>query len=174
MAVERNEQTEEAPTFNRRLVSWPLALIGLTLALVFVANSVSAWGRRNMDDIEDIKSHAEHFVDRALDRLDATDEQEVAIQTIVAGSIEQLHAARGDWAVDREALRGLVLADTVDRDAVEAFRVAKLERADAMSRIFASGIADIMEVLTPEQRADLEEHFDHHRGHGGHHRWGSH
>lgn len=171
MSMEQHTSKKVTPFVSRRLVTWPLALIGLTLALLFVANSVSAWGRRSVEDIDDIKSHAEHFVERALDRLDATDDQETAIQGIVSRSIENLHALRGDREVDREALRNLMLANSIDRDAVEAFRAEKLRRADEMSRVLAAGIADIMEVLTPEQREELQEHFDKHRGHRG---WGWH
>ena len=132
MSMEQHTSKKMTPFAGRRLVAWPLALIGLTLALLFVANSVSAWGRRSVEDIDGIKSHAEHFVERALDRLDATDEQEAAIQGIVSRSIENLHALRGDREVDREALRNLMLANSIDRDAVEAFRAEKLRRADEM------------------------------------------
>jgi Spy/CpxP family protein refolding chaperone len=149
-----------------------LALIGLTLAFLFIANTVSAWGRRDAGDIEDIKSHAEHFVGRALDRLDATDEQSAAIQTIVAATINDLYDARGDRAVDRQDLRDLVLAEAINRDAIEQFRQSHMARAEEMSQIVAAGLADIMDVLTPEQRRELEAHFDQH--HGRHRGWGWH
>jgi Spy/CpxP family protein refolding chaperone len=174
MTTERNHPTGEKPLIGGRLISWPLILIGLTLALLFVANSVSAWGRRGGHDIEDIKSHAEHFVGRALDRLDASDEQSAAIQIIVGASIDDLHNARGDSEAGREKLRALVGADSIDRDALETFRQSHMERADEMSRIVADGLADIMDVLTPEQRQELEEHLDELRGRQGRHGWGWH
>ena len=67
MASKRNHSGDESPLVGRRQIYWPLALIGLTLAFLFVAKSVSAWGWRDAHDLEDIKSHTEHFVDRALD-----------------------------------------------------------------------------------------------------------
>ena len=177
MATERNHSTGETPLIGRRLISWPLILIGLTLACLFVANSVSAWGHRgdrDGRDVEDIKSHAEYFVGRALDRLDATDEQSAAIQMIVAASIEDLAEARGETETGREQLRALVRADSIDRDALEAFRQSHMQRADEMSRIVADGLADIMDVLTPEQRRELEAHFDKHHGRHGRRGWGWH
>ncbi len=174
MATERNSSTEETPLIGRRLVSWPLVLIGLTLVLLFVANSVSAWGRRGMDDLEDIHSHAEHFIDRALDRLDATDEQSAAIQAIVSGAIDDLHASRGDADSGREEIRTLLLADSIDREALENFRQTHLQRADDMSRIVATRLADIVDVLTTEQRQELESHLDKHHGRHGRHGWGRH
>ncbi len=174
MSTKRNRSTEEAPLVGRRLVFWPLALIGLTLALLFVANSVSAWGRRGSHDLEDIKSHAEHFVDRALARLDATDEQSAAIQSIVTAAIDDLHGARGDTQAGHQELRDLILADSIDRGAIEQFRQSHMQRADEMSRIVANGLADIMDILTPQQRQELEARFDEHHGRHGRHGWGWH
>ena len=174
MATERNHSTEKTAFLGGPLISWPLTLIGLTLALLLVANSVSAWGQRDGRDIEDIKSHAEYFVGRALDRLDATDDQSAAIQIIVAASIDDLQNARGDSEAGREQLRALVRADSIDRDALETIRRSHLERADEMSRIVADGLADIIDILTPEQRQELEEHLDKHQGRHGRHGWGWH
>lgn len=174
MATERNSSTEEIPLVGHRLVSWPLALIALTLALLFVANSVSAWGRRGANDLEGIRSHAERFIDRALDRLDATDEQSTLIQAIVSDAIDDLHAARGDADSVREEIRTLLLADSLDRDALEHFRQTHLQRADEMSRIVTTRLADIMDVLTTEQRQELESHIDKHHGRHGCHGWGWH
>ena len=174
MATERihsTQATQQKPLIGRRLISWPLALIGLTLVFLFVANSVSAWGRRDSHNLEDIQSHADYFIGRALDRLDATDEQSAAIQTIVVATIDDLYAARGEFGNGHEELRELVLAEPVDRAAIEQFRQAHMARADEMSRMVAASLADIMNVLTLEQRQELEAHLDRHHGR---HNWGWH
>ena len=172
MTTERKLSGKRTPLVGRRLIAWPLALVGLTLAVLFVANTVSAWGRGGENDLEDIQSHAEHFIGRALDRLDATDEQSAAIQTIVTATINDLYDVRGDRALDRQELRNLVLADSIDRTAIEQFRESHMARAEEMSQIVAAGLADIMDILTPEQRRELEAHFDQH--HGRHRGWGWH
>ncbi len=174
MALKPNPSTNQTRLMSRRLVSWPLALIGLTIAFLFVANSVWAWGRGDGRDIEDIKSHAEHFVDRAIDQLDATEEQSAAIQLIVMATIDDLQNARGDATRGREEIRGLVTADSIDRKAFEQVRLSHMKRADEMSRIVADGLADIMEVLTSKQRQELEAHFDEHHGRHRGRGWGWH
>ena len=174
MALKPTPSTNQTRLISRRLAFWPLALIGLMLAFLFVANSVSAWGRGEGHDIEDFKSHAEHFVDRALDQLDATEEQSAAIKLIVMATIDDLQNARGDANQGREEIRGLITADSIDRRAIEQVRLSHMKRADDMSRIVADGLADIMEVLTPEQRQELEAHFDEHHGRHGGRGWGWH
>ncbi len=109
MNSEENEPSEKTPFFGRRLISWPLALIGLTLAFMLVANTVSA--------------------------------------------------------------------ETIDRSALQALRQSHLAEADKITRKLTDNLVDILEVLTPEQRQELQSHFDKHRGgHGGHGRrhgrWG--
>lgn len=181
MTTKRNNSTEstrstgEAPLVGRRLIFWPLTLIGLTLALLFVTNTVSAWGQRDSHDLAGIQSHAEKILDHVLDRLDATDEQSTAIQSIVAATIENLHDARGDGAASLQKFRRLVLADSIDRGALEKFRQTQMEWANAMSLIVTDGLADMMAVLSSEQRDDIDEYLDEHRDrHHGHHRWGWH
>jgi Spy/CpxP family protein refolding chaperone len=174
MANENLASQDQPVALRRRLVTWPLALIGMTLAVLLVANTVSAWGRGDRDghDIEDIKSHAEHFVGRALDRLDATDEQTAAIQTIVMATIDELNAARGEIGSGRGEFIELMTAPTIDRAALEELRLTHLERANVMTQIVAANLADVMDVLTPEQRIRLEEHLEKHHGRHGRHGWG--
>ena len=175
MSNESNRKPNDPQPYRHRLISWPLMLIGLTVAALLVANTVSAWGRSGQHDIEDIKAHVDHFLDRALDRLDASDEQDASIRQIVMTAIDDLDTARGELGSGGEALRDLLAADSIDRNALEALRASRLDRADEMSRIVVEGLADVMEILTPEQRraleARLEKHHERHRGHGG---WGWH
>jgi len=59
-------------------------------------------------------------------------------------------------AEDARAPRGqILLADRVDRDALERARVAELHIADERSRNVDHLLIDIAEVLTPQQRALL-------------------
>ena len=62
----------------------------------------------------------------------------------------------------REALRDLVTADEIDREAFEAMRVKHIEMADAASRTILAALTEALEVLTPEQRADLAEQLANH------------
>jgi Spy/CpxP family protein refolding chaperone len=170
------DSIEKTGFFANRLISWPLALVGLTVALLLVANSVSAWGRRDSHELDDIKSHVDHFLDRALDRLDATDEQGTAIRAIIMSSIDDLHGARGEFQSSHEEFRDLLMADTIDRAALEQLRLDTLSRTDKITRILTNNLTDVIEQLTPEQRRKLEERFEKHKGRlgHGHGRWGRH
>ncbi len=174
MSKNSNPSVTDSHPFRSRLISWPLLLIGLTILAVLAANTVSAWNRPAPRDLESVKSHVAHFVDHALDRLDATGEQQASIRRIVMATIDDLAAARGDSESAYEPFRDWLVADTIDRDTLEAFRAEQLDRADEMSRIALDGLAGVMEILTPEQRRILEERLAEHRGR--HHRggWGWH
>ena len=172
MFSEENESTQQTGFFRQRLVSWPLALIGLSLLFTLLgACSGPSWGRHGAHDVEDIKSHADHFLDRALDRLDATDEQSTEIRAIVMSTIEEFHGSRDGFRSSHEDFKALLTADSIDRDAIEALRQSHLARADEMTRTLTTNLVDILEILTPEQRAEVEARFEKHharhgRGHG--------
>ena len=53
---------------------------------------------------------------------------------------------------------------TVDRDTLESLRMAELGLAESASGHLTKALADLADVLTPEQRRALLERFDH-----GHH-----
>ncbi|HPG26442.1 MAG TPA: Spy/CpxP family protein refolding chaperone [Myxococcota bacterium] len=162
---------------DRRLIYWPLLLAGLTLALLGLANTVSAWGRGgDADPGARMHRHAEHVLDHVLDDVDATDAQRTSIRDIVLGTVDELGARRAEHVDPREALRGLLVAETIDREALEQLRLEHVARADEASRLVTQRLADALEVLTPEQRRALEDRFDRHfrpgRRHGHHGRHG--
>jgi hypothetical protein len=60
------------------------------------------------------------------------------------------------WRGARHAAWGAALAsDVVDRDVLEGMRASEIERADAASQRLVATLADLADVLTPEQRAEL-------------------
>jgi Spy/CpxP family protein refolding chaperone len=63
----------------------------------------------------------------------------------------------------RQRAAGLLTQPTVDRAAIEAFRVEQMALADAASKRFAQALADMAEVLTPEQRRKVSEHLERRR-----------
>lgn len=170
MASQRNStspQPELEQNPGRRLLVWPVALAAATLAMLLIANTVSAWGSRDEHDVDDFKAHAEHFVDRMLRKIDASEEQNVQIQQIIDATIDELAALHENRSPMRAEFAVLMTADIIDREAIEALRASHLARADQMSRIVSASLADVMDVLTVEQRSELEERLGrHHRRHG--------
>jgi Spy/CpxP family protein refolding chaperone len=100
------------------------------------------------------------MVDRFAWHVDATAEQKQKLTVIaqaLAADMQPLHQKM------REAhKRGIDLLrqPTVDRAAVEAFRAEQIAAADTASKRLAQALADAADVLTPEQRAKLAQHWD--------------
>ena len=61
----------------------------------------------------------------------------------------------------------LLSHDTVDRAALEALRADQLKLAEQASRRFTQALADVADVLTPEQRKALAERIGRWHGHRG-------
>jgi Spy/CpxP family protein refolding chaperone len=52
----------------------------------------------------------------------------------------------------------LLSEPTVDRGALEALRAGQLQAAEQASRRLTQALADVADVLTPEQRKQIAEH----------------
>jgi Spy/CpxP family protein refolding chaperone len=105
----------------------------------------------------------EHRVDRAVRHmaieLDATAEQQDKLRAIASTAVKDLVPMRDKARAARERAGSLLTQPKVDRDAIEAFRAEQMALADAASKRFAQALADVAEVLTPEQRQKVHEHL---------------
>lgn len=160
---------EETPS-KRHLLTWPLSLVAMTAALLLVANVLSACGGhpRERPGLEEIKEHAAEGVEHLMGRLDGTEEQTDRLQAIVSEAVDALAETRGPREDLRAELARLLTADPIDRTAMEALRQQHLERAERMSAIVTTHLADALEVLTPEQRQQLQTRLAKHPHRG---RW---
>ncbi len=57
-------------------------------------------------------------------------------------------------------IHDLLLADTIDRAALETLRAERLADAEQISKNLVSALADVAEVLSPEQRKVLNERIE--------------
>jgi periplasmic protein CpxP/Spy len=101
-----------------------------------------------------------HGMGRILDRIDATDEQEDKIEAIMDKVHDDVRPIMRSFRDTREDLAELLGAATIDREALEKLRAERVAAIDQASRTVATALADAAEVLTPEQRKELLEHFE--------------
>jgi periplasmic protein CpxP/Spy len=114
-------------------------------------------------------AHMEQHLDRMLQHMyveiDATDAQKQKLEPIVKQAAKDLAPLRDKVREARREGIKLLSADTIDRGAIERFRVQQIGATDAASKRFTQALADVAEVLTPEQRRRLAAHAGR-RGHG--------
>jgi len=109
----------------------------------------------------------ESRIDRMLAHLyveiDATDAQKQRLGPIVKQAAKDLLPLRERMRAARARAVELLTAESVDRSAIEALRAEQLVLAEDGSRRLALAIADIAEVLTPEQRKGIAARIERHR-----------
>jgi protein CpxP len=118
----------------------------------------------------------ERMVKRFASRVDATPEQQAKLTTIAQGAAKDILPVREKLRDARRQAIDLARAPSVDRAALEKLRADQLQLADSVSRRMTQALADVAEVLTPEQRKKLgdrlAERMERH-GEGGHGGWRS-
>lgn len=106
-------------------------------------------------------ARAEERADRMIRHIsvevDATAEQQEKLRTIVKNAVKDMIPMREKLFSARQEARSLLLAQNIDRTAIEKLRTDRLAVADALSKRFTQALVDAAEVLNPDQRHKLEE-----------------
>ena len=105
------------------------------------------------------------MLDERIDRMvkhfavevDATPEQRAKLGEIARASAKDLLPLREKAREARKRAMELLASPSIDRAALERLRAEQIQSADAASRRLAQSLADVAEVLTPEQRKQLAE-----------------
>ncbi len=119
------------------------------------------YGRHHFDE-----QHIRGGVEWALRGIDASDEQTAEITRIATATAQELHGLRDEHAGARGEILAALAGESVDRAALETLRSEHLAAAESASRKLTEAIAQIAEVLTPAQRAELAA--EHERFHALH------
>jgi periplasmic protein CpxP/Spy len=105
------------------------------------------------------KEHLEVATKWALRDIDASEEQQERVSAIAAGAVDDLFRLRERHQANRDAFHAQLGGATIDRAALEQVRQSEIALADEASKRLVQALADVSEVLTPEQRQALMERF---------------
>ena len=86
---------------------------------------------------------------------DATPAQKAQIDALVAQASADFQAMRPELQQDRLAAHAILTQATIDRAQLETVRLAHMQLADRASKRVTQLMADVGDVLTPEQRQAL-------------------
>ncbi len=176
--TEKNETTASAKPSRRRTILYGLLAAGALLTLLaarpiaaaiqggegFHRRFASHWGPHAMSP-EALRDHLQVATKWALRDIDATEEQQEKVNAIVTGAVDDLFALRQQHVANRDAFHAQLSGASVDRAALEEIRKSEMALADQASKRFVQALADVSEVLTPEQRRALAERIHQHRSH---------
>ncbi len=117
---------------------------------------------KGFSDISDaeLKTRIERMVKHAAIEIDATQEQQEKITALVTAVATDLKPVHDQMRATGKEIRDLLLADTIDRTALEELRAERLAEAERISKNLVSALADVAEVLSPEQRKVLSERIE--------------
>ena len=113
------------------------------------------WHHQHATDAASMSERLEFATDWFMQRIDATAEQRQQVQTLVRGAVQDLVPLREQHQAHRQAFLEALQQPSIDRNTLEALRQAELQLAETASSRFINALADIADILTPEQRAEL-------------------
>jgi protein CpxP len=139
---------------------------GATLAGSIVAMAATGMGASfhhgmmgGAHSTADVSAHVDHALKHLYAEIDATDAQKAQITPLVKQAVDDLLPMHTQLQAAHEQAIQALTQNTVDRPALETARVAHLQLADQASKRLTQLIADVDEVLTPDQRTALAAHL---------------
>jgi len=138
-----------------------LAIAGLgTLATQVLAQGPWGWSRGAWSDPAQIDERVERMVKHFAIEVDATPAQQTRLTELGKAAARDLLPLRETMRSARRQATTLLTAATVDRAAVERLRVEQVQVLDRTSARVTQLLADVAEVLTPEQRQKIAAHIE--------------
>ena len=120
---------------------------------------------------DELRTRIACMVKLGAGEVDASGAQQAEISKLVTAAALDLKPVHSRMRGTGEAIQELLLAETVDRPALETLRAGRLADADYISKSLITVLADVSELLSPEQRLVLNERIGQFRSlrHGKHH-----
>jgi periplasmic protein CpxP/Spy len=147
------------------------ALAGLIAAAPVLAQEQPAhrgghhhgWGRM---DPEARADRMEYMVKRMFSSVKASEEQKTQAGAVVRRTLADLRPIQDKLREGRRAAIELLSRPSIDRRAIEAQRTQQLALHEAVSKRMTQALADLAEILTPEQRTALAKRMSERFGGG--------
>ena len=116
----------------------------------------SSW-RQGAYDPDMVRARIEFATDWILSRIDASDEQRQQVKAIVQAIVQDRAPMREQHHQNMHTMLQALTQPTIDRAALGDIRDAELQLGEEVSKRLVTTLANIAEVLTPEQRTRLAE-----------------
>lgn len=103
----------------------------------------------------EMQEHVKIAVKYALKDVGASDDQAERVNAILTAAMADVKALKDQHQKNRDAFRSQLGGTKIDREALEELRKSELALADDASKRLVQVLADVSDVLTPEQRQAL-------------------
>ena len=166
---EQNDGTSGRRRWVRRGIVWGLLGSGALAVLLGarpIAAAVGEAGWRHMRwrhgaNPDQVREHVQVALKWALRDAGTSEEQQAKVAGIATQAMSDLHKLREQHLANRDAFHTQMAKPSIDREALEGLRKAEMELADDASKRLVQALADVADVLTPEQRQALIERHQH-------------
>jgi Spy/CpxP family protein refolding chaperone len=103
------------------------------------------------------EDRADRMVRHMAIELEATDAQQDKLRAVVKAAVKDIVPMREKAQSARLRARELLTQPTVDRAEIERFRAEQVAVADTFTKRVSVAVADVAEILTPDQRRKLND-----------------
>ena len=165
-----DQSTQGSPFLSQvsRKTKWGVVLLA-TVGLLAGMSACRHGGGFHSDDPEDREKMFNRMAAYVLDDIDASEDQQAAIQPILETMRVKFEKHRDNHQGTKEEFKELLTKDQVDKEALHQLIDTKSQSMTQLGHEMADAVVEIHALLTPEQRAQLAEKAENHQGRKGCH-----
>lgn len=170
--------SDTTPTPRRRFlrraaIATALAGLATVIGVKAIAHAGGPWRWHRAGfmgaplDPARVDEHLDRMLKHLYVEIDATDAQRQQLAPIVKSAARDLLPVRAKMHEARRQAVELLSREHIDRAALEALRADQLRLVEQASMRLTQTLADVADILTPEQRKQLAERIGRWHGHRG-------
>jgi Spy/CpxP family protein refolding chaperone len=158
--------------FRWAAIATAVAALGTVVGLkAYAHGGFAGWHRGGLMsahlDPAQLDAHLDRMLKHLYVEIDATDAQKQALGPVVKAAVRDLLPLHERLHSTRDQAVALLTQPTIDRAALESLRASQLAVAEQASKRLAQALADMADVLTPDQRKAIAEHMARRHGSRG-------